>query len=145
MQLIASYPIHQEVCRSYLGKPVMAVTVDGSTITGVLDRVENGYAYFKPFNAAPNVYTQDAKNHINITNSKNKGKKIRSKSQVIKTRAVAPPYAPPYGAAPYGAYGAPYSGAGPVRRGFGFGLGAGLGFAVPLLLLGSLFLFPFVV
>lgn len=134
MQLIASYPVQPDVCRSYIGKPVMAVTVHGDTITGVLHEVNNGYAYFRPLDAAPNVYTQNAKKKMNKPNDKKKGKKINSKAQALKTRAVASPY-------PYAGAGA--VGRGPVGRGFGFGVGAGLGFAVPLLLLSSLFLFPF--
>jgi hypothetical protein len=133
VKLVATYPIDAEVIKSCCGQPVLAQTIHGDVVVGVLDRVEDGMAYFKPL-SLPEASVQTL--HENIRKKagklpKRKGKK--SKKIVIlnsadgkkaKTAAFGFPW---YGGFGYG----------------GYGYGAGLALALPLFLLAALFVSPF--
>jgi hypothetical protein len=131
MHLVASYPIQADLLKPYYGQPILAVTHHGDTVAGVIDCVKDGHIIMKPldYSAAQiqSAYTQPKLKKI--TKGK-KGKRlvlVKDKGEKAKVN-----FFPGYG----------YPGFGYPGYGFGFGLGDGLGFAIPLILLASLFAFP---
>lgn len=131
MQLIASYPVQADIINPYCGQTVLAQTVNGDMIVGILDRVEDGMAHFRMV-AVPDAKVQHVRNQIrNNMKKTGKGKKTRrivvlNGAEKTKAKTAAFGY-PGYG---YGGFG-------------GYGYGAGLALALPLFLLTALFVSPF--
>lgn len=130
MQLIASYPVQADAIKSYCGQPVLAQTINGDVIVGVLDRVEDGMAHLTVV-PVPNAQVQSVKNQVrNQMKKKRKGKspkRIVVLNSTEKAKTAAFGY-PGFG---FGGYG-------------GYGYGAGLALALPLFVLTALFLSPFI-
>lgn len=133
MKLVATYPIDVEVVKPYCGQPVLAQTIHGDVVVGLLDRVGDGMVYFKSL-SLPEASVQTLRENIRKNAgkwTKHKGKKAKNivilnstDGKKAKTAAFGFPW---YGGFGYG----------------GFGYGAGLALALPLFLLAALFVTPF--
>lgn len=131
MKLVATYPVQEDVLHPYCGQTVLAQTVHGDVIVGVLDCVRDGMAYFKPVSLS-RANVKNVQNRIR-KKIKTRGKGKRPKQIVILNQAGKTK-------AKTAAFGYPGFGFG----GFGgFGFGAGLALALPLFLLTALFVSPF--
>lgn len=102
----------------YIGRPVFGYTHFGDPFFGVLNACADGHIHLMPLQCDKA-----------ITNAKIKKLKHRAKIKSAKLKAHANSKAKI----------SVYDG-GPFIPGFGFGLGAGIGFALPLFLIGALFL-----
>ena len=83
-------PICEGECRPYYGKPVVLILKDGSEVSGVLSRVENGQLILNDFETAPG--SQQLQLELqNAKSAKKTGKTARSR--VSKKTAAAKPEA----------------------------------------------------
>lgn len=132
MRLVATYPIQADVIHPFCGQTVLAQTIHGDVIVGVLDGVKDGMAYFKPL-SLPQASVQQVRKRIR-QQMKGKRKANRRHDIVILNRDGK-------AKAKTAGFGYPWYGFGGFGR-FG-GLGAGLALALPLFLLTALFVSPF--
>lgn len=122
MQMIARYPVSNELIEPHVGRPVVAMLHDGEMVCGVIDRVHDGHLFLKPVHGVPEATIQSVKKSM----KKSVGP-VSKRPEKLQTKA----FAGGFGGYPYG-------------YGYGnFGWGAGWWWIFPLFLLTALATVPF--
>lgn len=135
MKLIATCPVEADAVRPYCGQPVLAQTIHGDVVVGVLDRVADGMVWLKPL-GLPEASVRSLRQTIR------KGGKATGRRKGGKPGRVVILNGERTKKAGTSLFGVP--GSGPFGFGYGpFGYRAGLAFALPLFVLLALFALPF--
>jgi len=136
VKLIATCPVEADAVKPYCGQPVLAQTIHGDVVVGVLDRVADGIVWLKPL-GLPEASVRSL-SQTNRKNGKAPGRRKNGKpGRVVILNGEKPKKAAT------SLFGVP--GFGPFGFGYGpFGYRAGWALALPLFVLLALFTLPFI-